>query len=223
MRIWAKIGIFCIWIQKEHDSKATEWYKKSSKTQKNKQWTRPLIPMERRVVLELKFKRSSQHHFRGVFHLQNESLRTKLDIHDMKSAWLPVCVCVCARWPTRVRHICGPHDASDLLHGLQVWRETCGRNKRIPLCKSLQKSPSFACAGINLYISKTIYLTSDQYIKTTENYRFMNFIFHTPHRLLCEQREESTAQQWALRMRNIRRYKLQMLQISEHKRCTFPS
>lgn len=27
---------------------------------------------------------------------------------------------------TCVGHVCGPHDASDLLHRLQVWRETCG-------------------------------------------------------------------------------------------------
>lgn len=33
--------------------------------------------------------------------------------------------CVCRL--TCVRYICGSHDASDLLHRLQVGRETCGK------------------------------------------------------------------------------------------------
>lgn len=41
--------------------------------------------------------------------------------------WLRTVFEVCVCWSTCVRNICGPHDASDLLHGLQIGRETCAQ------------------------------------------------------------------------------------------------
>lgn len=56
-------------------------------------------------------------------------------------------VCVC--WLTCVRNICGPHDAPDLLHGLQVRRETCGEDVETSHSANLHRNlPSSVCWGI---------------------------------------------------------------------------
>lgn len=47
---------------------------------------------------------------------------------------------------TCVRYVCGPHDASDLLHGLEVWRETCGP-QRVERGGGSTPDPGSAVAG----------------------------------------------------------------------------
>lgn len=63
-------------------------------------------------------------------------------LQDKHENELVDCVHVC--WPTCVGHICRSHDASNLLHRLQVWRETCGwhKSKDVPVCKSPHISPT---------------------------------------------------------------------------------